>query len=241
MNRIFYIQIILTIAFVTVVANNGIAEENQREQLEKSLASLNDLISDKPTRYHHDRAELHFRLGNFKESIEDYDTAVKFGWPHDDNSCWERGLAQYYGGDFKGGKEQFTRYHRVGALDIENGIWRLLCVAEDEGIKTAQETVIGYPHRVRPPFPELLALYLGKGKPEEVIQEAKNGVTSEQELTVNLFNAHYYLGKYFEILDEKQLALTHFEKALTHRIPHFMYACAEVDATRLREVAVHKP
>ena len=31
------------------------------------------------------------------------------------------------------------------------------------------------------------------------------------------------------------LALEHLEEALNHKIPHFMYACAEIDAARLRK------
>ena len=240
MNKFLTTLITMPLTLITLFTNHGLAGEQHREQLEKSLAALNDIISEKPSRYHHDRAEVNFRLGNFKEAIMDYDTAIDFGWPHDENSCWERGLAQYYVGDFKGGKEQFTRYHRIGTLDIENGIWRLLCSAEEEGIETARETVIEYSQRVRPPFPALLALYLGKGTPDAVLQETQKAVVSEKDITVNLFNAHYYLGKYFEIMDENKLALKHLEIALTHQISHFMYACAEEDTKRLKKKVVHK-
>ena len=172
-------------------------------QLEDALKTLNDRIKDQPSRYHHDRAEVLFRLGRFEESIRDYDSAVHFGWPHNANSCWERGLAQYYAGDFQSAAEQFERYHRVGALDIENGLWRLMCTAEDQDIDTARAEMLDYSRKVRPPFPELLKLYLGNGSVEEVLRQAREEASTESDLTINLFNAHYYVGKYFQMIDEK--------------------------------------
>lgn len=210
------------------------------QELEESLERLNALIKDEPSRYHHDRAEVHFRLGHFRESIKDYDTAADFGWPHDEDSCWERGLAQYYAGDFSDGRDQFYRYHRVGPLDIENGLWRFLCIAEEEGIEKARNTVIEYSRRVRVPFPELLALYLGNGSAEAVLKAAQVPALSPEERTFNLFNASYYLAKYYEIVGEKDEALIHARQALKHKIPHFMYACAEIDAKRM-VAAVESP
>jgi len=203
------------------------------ERLERDLERLNATISDEPSRYHHERAEVFFRLSRFEESIRDYDAAVQFGWPHDDNSCWERGLAQYYAGKYREGAEQFARYHRVGALDIENGLWRLLCLAEGEGIPKARETMFDYPRKVREPFPALLNLYLDQGTAAAVIEEATTGDMSDQERLTRLFNAHYYLGKYYELVGQRELALENVREALKHRIPHFMYACAEIDAKRL--------
>lgn len=208
-------------------------KSDQHLQLERALESLNAVISDRPSRSHHDRAEVLFRLGRFEEAIKDYDTSIQFKWPHDDNSCWERGLAQYYVGDFQAGAEQFVRYHRVGALDIENGLWRLLCIAEDEGIEKARTMILHYPRKMRKPFPSLLAVYMNEGKAEAVFEEANRDVTSEEERTANLFNAHYYLAKYYDITDQHTLARTHIQKALEYRIPHFMYACAQIDAERL--------
>lgn len=211
------------------------SQASRRVRLEKELERLNGSIADTPSRLHHRRAEVQFRLGRFHEALRDYDKAIRFGWPHDGNSCWERGLALYYAGDFAGGGEQFALYHRVGSLDIENGIWRFLCTAEAEGIAKARETIFEYPRKVRKPFPALLALYLDRGSASAVLEEARRDVSSAEELLTNLFYAHYYLGKYFAIVDQETRALSHLQKALEHRIPHFMYACAEIDAKRLED------
>ena len=217
-------------------ADTGSEEDSQtppRRQLEQALERLNSVITETPSRFHHERAEVLFRLDRFKEAVRDYDTAASFGWPHNEDSCWERGLAQYYAGDFRGGREQFSGYHRVGSLDIENGIWRFLCIAEEEGITKARETMLEYPRKVRKPFPALLALYLDRGSANAVLEEARRDTSSAEELTDNLFYAHYYLGKYYEIVDQEDLALRHVRMALEHKTEHFMYVCAEADAKRL--------
>lgn len=206
---------------------------SRRMRLDQSLHRLNGVVSDTPSRLHHERAEILFRLGRFNDAVRDYDAAARFGRPHDEDSCWERGLAQYYAGDFRGGREQFSRYHRVGPSDIENGLWRFLCIAEEEGIAKAREGEFEYPRKARKPFPALLALYLDRGSANAVLEEAVRDTSSAEERTTNLFYAHYYLGKYYEIVDQKELALVHVRTALAHKISHFMYACAEADAKRL--------
>lgn len=217
------------------------SQASRRRQLEQALERLNGVLTDSPSQLHHKRAEILFRLGRFTEAVRDYDTAARFGRPHDEDSCWERGLAQYYAGDIRGGREQFSRYHRVGSLDIENGLWRFLCIAEEEGLAKARETTFEYPRKVRKPFPALLALYLDKGSVNAVLEEARRGTSSVEELTTNLFYAHYYLGKYYEIVDQKDRALTHVRKALKHKIPDFMYACAEADEKRLEGTGGESP
>jgi lipoprotein NlpI len=202
-------------------------------KLEAALAQLNRAITVDSAPAHHRRAEVLFRLGRFEESVRDYDTSAVSGRPHNDDSCWERGLAQYYAGDYDAGRDQFTRYHRVGSLDIENGLWRFLCIAEVEGVEKARETMYDYPRKLRMPFPALLALYMDEGKPADVLKAAQGEDLTAAERTERLFYAHYYLGKFYELVKNDEEALAHFQKALEHEIPHFMYYCAQADTGRL--------
>ena len=204
---------------------------------EGALADL-DLVLDLESNLislRHLRAEVYFRLQRFEASVEDYNVAAMLGEPHDESSCWERGLAFYYLGKFREGAEQFERYHDVGALDIENGIWRLLCMAEVSGLEAAREEMLEYRDRVRPPFPALLDLYLGKGSPEAVIAQATRDVLRGEERKHNLFYGHYYLGKYYEIIGAPKKALEAVQEALRYDVGHFMYACAEIDLERLKK------
>jgi lipoprotein NlpI len=203
--------------------------------LEAQLERLDAIVDKSPRSNRHRRGNVLFRLERFDEAIADFDVAAVTRRPHNENSCWERGLAQYYVGDYEGAKDQFARYHKVGARDIENGIWLFLSTAEAESIEVARETMIEYPRNARgAPFPALYALYSGEGDVESVLEEAQGEPRHVDLLRRKLFYAHYYIAKYFEALDDKKRAFTHIEKALANRIPHFMYTCAEIDAARLK-------
>lgn len=238
MNRfpiIYTLALVGAALCVSVYGQESEAKSPDTAALEASLARLNQVITDRPSPQHHLRAEVLFRLGRFKEAIADYDVAATLGSPHDTYSCWERGLAQYYAGDFAAGAAQFARYHEVGATDIENGLWRLMCIAEEEGIEVARESMFAYPSRRRPPFPALLDLYMGTGKVDTVFEAAQAEGLSPSEQTNRRFYAHYYVGKYYELIGERDKARTEIEKALKQPLRHFMYFCAEADAKRLTE------
>ena len=234
----FYLLALLAIPLsLSIHGQEGETTSSATAALETSLARLNEVIADRPSPQHHLRAEVLFRLGRFKEAIADYDVAATLGSPHDTYSCWERGLAQYYAGDFAEGAAQFARYHEVGATDIENGLWRLLCIAEEEGIEAARESMFAYPNRRRPPFPALLDLYLGTGKVDAVYEAAQIEGLSPGEQTNRQFYAHYYVGKYYELIGEREKARAEIEKALKQPLRHFMYFCAEADAKRLTKTS----
>jgi lipoprotein NlpI len=202
--------------------------EEARRDLDRALAADRSLAGAR-----HLRANVHFKLGLFAAAVRDYDAAAAGGGPHDDDSCWERGLAWYYLGEFDRGRRQFEGYHRADHLDIENGIWRYLCIAEKEGLEKAVETFLPYPERVRPPFPALHDLFSGKGSPEAVLRQAEEAARSDDDRRTNEFYGHYYIGKYHEVRRERERAISHLREALQRRIPHFMYDCARIDLGRL--------
>jgi lipoprotein NlpI len=206
-------------------------------KLETALADLDLVLAldESPSEVRHLRAGVLFKLERFTEALRDYDLAVAAGRPHDDDSCWERGLAWYYAGDFDAGRRQFEGYHRVGPDDIENGLWRFLCIGELRGEPEAVKTLLEYPQRRRKPFPALLDLYSGKGSREAVLAEAVEGVESEAGRNENLFYAHYYIGKLLELRRDRDGARMCFDAALERRVPHFMYDCCRIDRKRLEE------
>ena len=200
-----------------------------------ALDALDKAIALQPTdgALHHLRAIERFKLRRFRESVADFDRAVELGGrTHSADECWERGLARYYAGDFAGARRQFEGYHRVGPLDIENGLWVFLCaVAEAKGgpdaAAKARAVLPQYGQRVRPPFPALLDLYLGKGSVEAVLQDAAKATGDEgRERT---FYAHLYAGKYLQVSGDREAALDHFRKAVAAPVDHFMLWCAKVE------------
>lgn len=198
-----------------------------------SLNAFADLRPESPSPRHHQRAEILFRLGRFSESVADYGVAARGGEPHDEDSCWERGLALYYAGDYAGGAAQFGRYHSVGATDVENGLWHFLCLAEAEGVEKERGALLNYTRMREAPFPALWALYRGEGSVEAVLASAESGSNGEDERGRRLFYAYYYVGKYYEAMKDFPKAREHVSKALAQSLPYFMDACAREDLRRL--------
>ena len=225
---------ILVLAFITCGTPVVFAEPANPKPapaLEKALVAFADLHPESPSPRHHQRAEILFRLGRFAEAVTDYSVAARGGAPHDEDSCWERGLAQYYAGDYRAGAAQFARYHAVGATDIENGLWHFLCLAEAEGVEKARGALLDYTRMRETPFPALWALYRGEGSAEAVMAAAESG--GDEEDGRGLFCAHYYLGKYYEAMKDFTRAREHVAKALEQSLPYFMDVCAREDLRRL--------
>jgi len=186
---------------------------------------------------HHERAVLLFRSGKFAESAAEFDRAVELGGrTHSSDACWERGLARYYAGDFDGGRRQFEGYHKVGPLDIENGLWIYICEAakrpEGGSLDKARAAIPAYTDRKRPPFPALLDLYLGKGTVEAVFAQAEASGGTRDDRSEAMFYAHLYTGKYLQTMGKTAEALEHMKKALELPLDHFMYWCAQAEVKR---------
>jgi dipeptidyl aminopeptidase/acylaminoacyl peptidase len=183
----------------------------------------------------HRRAIELFQLKEFRRAVADFDRAIERGGrTHSLDSCWERGLALYYAGDPAGARKQFEGYHRADNLDIENGLWRFICMAAEDGAAKARENLLPYAERRRRPFPALLDLYSGKGSIDAVLAEASDGGAVGAGLNEALFYAHLYIAKYLETAGDRNAARAHIEKALAHPVDHLMYACARIERDRLR-------
>lgn len=194
-----------------------------------ALAPFANLSPESPSPRHHQRAEILFRLGKYPESVADYETATRAGEPHDEDSCWELGLAHYYAGDFAKGAAQFARYHEVGPSDVENGLWHFLCLAKAEGVEKARAAMVKYTRMREAPFPALWALYRGEGNVEAVHESIANAPPRE----TSRFYAHYYVGKFHEANGDTEKALEEIRRALQEPLPYFMDACAREDLKRL--------
>ena len=69
------------------------------------------------------RGGEHFIAGRVKESVADFDMAVKLD-PNREPWHWRRGISYYYVGEFEKGRKQFEGYQTVDSSDVENATWR---------------------------------------------------------------------------------------------------------------------
>lgn len=167
-----------------------------------------------------------FMEGKAQESVAAFDKVVELA-PEAKPQLWQRGLALYYAGKFKEGREQFEVHQTVNPNDVENAAWHFLCVARQESVEAARKALIPIEGDSRVPMKQVHDLFAGKGSVEEVMKAAMEG--DESERRNQLCYAHLYLGLYFEALGDDKKAKDHMLKAARDfSMDHYMGRAAQV-------------
>jgi len=179
------------------------------------------------------RGREDFRAGKIAESVADFDKFLQLE-PRAANQQWERGISLYYAGEFEKGAKQFEDYQKYHDQDVENSVWRYLCVARASGVEKARSTLLPINHDSRVPMMEIYKLYQGKLKPEDVLAAARKDPPNRELLNQRLFYAHLYIGLWHEAAGEDEKAKEHILEAEKHKIGHYMWDVAHVHAERLR-------
>jgi lipoprotein NlpI len=208
------------------------------ESLEKYDAAAADctriLALEEKAGIYQQRGVLHFKAGKIKESIADYDKYIELK-PQAKISHWQRGIAYYYAGQFDDGKKQFEGYQDFDSNDVENAVWRFMCMVRSVGIEKARKDMLKIGNDRRVPMRQVYDLYKGDLKPEDVFTAVKAGEPNAEQLNSRLFYAHLYVGIYHDLLGDKKKALAHLNEATEHRIGHYMWDVARVHRDLLRK------
>ncbi|QDU97435.1 tetratricopeptide repeat protein [Lignipirellula cremea] len=197
---------------------SGVAEAregNSKAAVEKLTAALKKDPQLSLAWYY--RGRENFRLGQMDASVADFDKYVALE-PEVESRQWERGISMYYAGQFDRGAKQFELYQTYHANDVENSVWRYLCMARAKDPKKAQESVLPIRNDPRPAMMEVWSLYAGKGTPEQVLKAAA-AVEDEGGRYAAEFYAHLYLGLYHEANGRLDLARRHIQIAADHNDP----------------------
>jgi lipoprotein NlpI len=213
----------------------GLLHEAMRNH-SQALADFNRVLQLKPEHadaYDH-RGSEQFKLGRIAESIADFDKAIELD-PARERGHWKRGISYYYAGRFDEGRKQFEQYQTFDDNDVENAVWRYLCMARSVGASEAQKDILKIKDDRRVPMMQVHALYAGRLKPEEVLAAARAGEPSPEELNARLFYAELYLGLYYEAAAQPDQAAEHLAAAVKHRIGHYMWDVARVHSERLKD------
>jgi lipoprotein NlpI len=205
-------------------------------KLESALADLDKQIAADPKRadLYDRRGSVQFQLGHIDESITDFDRQIEI---RSDQRAqhWKRGISYYYAGKFKDGREQFEGYQTVDASDVENAVWRYLCMARESGVKKARAEILPIRGDRRIPMSEIYGLFAGKATPDDVLRAARAGDPPAAQLNDRLFYAELYVGLYFESEGNARRAAEHISIAADkHKIGHYMWDVARVHADRLK-------
>ena len=211
-----------------------------REATEKYTDAVADYskaldLDPKEAKVYHLRGCAEFKRGNIKASIADFDKYIELA-PSAKVSHWQRGISYYYAGRWDDGIAQFEGYQTYDSNDVENAVWRFMCMARRDGIAKARKDILKIGDDKRVPMRQVYDLYAGKLTPEEVIAAAQAGDPAKERLNSQLFYAHLYVGIYYELEGSKKAALAHLQKAAEeHRIGHYMWDVARVHRDLLRK------
>ncbi|MBD2445981.1 hypothetical protein H6G76_02185 [Nostoc sp. FACHB-152] len=192
--------------------------------LENQLQQWNDIIRSQPNnpKAYVRRGMVKFQLAKIDESIQDFDTAEKL-----DNRLtpylWQRGLSYYYAARFAEGTQQFEIDLTVNAQDVEETVWRYLCIARLSGVEQARNSLLTVKNDPRRIMRSVYDLYAVNCTPDDVLNVGKSeGVKGN-------FYSHLYLGLYYEAENNLDLAQEYIVKAAdNYKIDDYMWYLAQV-------------
>lgn len=172
--------------------------------LAAELPQQNRLIQAEPTnpKLYVRRGMTHFKLGNIAESIADFDQAEQFD-PQLRPYLWQRGLSYYYAEQFAAGAEQFQIDLTVNARDVEETVWRYLCMAQLENADAARKALLPVRNDPRAVMRLIYELFAGSTTPEQVLE------TGAQQGKQGKFYSLLYVGLYYEAARDVELAKLH--------------------------------
>lgn len=194
---------------------------NSNNMLEQKLRRWHDVIANHPhePQAYVQRGMVHFQLGNINASIADFDIAEKLE-PRLKPYLWQRGLAYYYAGRFVEGAKQFETDLTVNFQDVEETVWRYLCIAEADGVTAARECLLEVKNDPRLVMQRVYDLYAGRCSPDVLIQLGKNADKRTK------FYSYLYVGLYFEAEKQLELAQEYINQAVSTKIDDYMWYLA---------------
>jgi lipoprotein NlpI len=173
------------------------------------------------------RGVAHFKAGQIDASIRDFDKFIELR-PTQKVSHWQRGISYYYAGRYDEGRQQFEGYQDFDSNDVENAVWRFMCMAKKDGMEKARKSILKIGDDRRVPMRQVYDLFKGDLKPDDVLAAARAGNPPKEQLNQRLFYAYLYVGIYYDLAGDRKKALADMEQAVAHRIGHYMWDVARI-------------
>jgi len=135
-----------------------------------------------------EKAAEDFRAGRIAAAVKGFDRAALLA-PAEAPFMWQRGIAQYYAGQFRECAQMFALHRTVNPDDVENAAWHFLCVAKAASVEAARKQLLPVGPDTRVPMREIYQLYQGRLTVPQVLEAAGTNVRAQ-------FYAHLYAGLY---------------------------------------------
>lgn len=216
---------------------HGAAEKDLHAEVVQLAGALLEQ-DDAPAETYYLRGRARFCLGDAAGAVEDFDRFVALR-PQLAPQQWERGIACYYAGQFEEGAKQFALYQTYHDNDVENSVWRFLCLVPQVGAEEARRTMLPIRNDPRIPMMKIYDVYRGRATPLEVSLAAYADQPPEAARDARTFYARLYMGLWYLVVeqDEASARLLLSQAAEQHRetrgINRFMWSVAKVHADRL--------
>lgn len=194
--------------------NRQLRQALDKDDHKQSVALLDRMIELKPglPNLYYVRATENYKAENFRQSVSDFDQLIKLQ-PSRSDSLWERGISCYYAGDYADGAKQFLDYQNYHDQDVENSVFRYLCLAKSEGLAKARETLIPIERDPRPGLQEVLELYRGKVTPEKLLEQMEATELTGEAAAGYRFYTLLYLGLFYVAEGKDDLAAKYLKMA----------------------------
>jgi len=192
--------------------------------LENQLQDCHNTIINQPnnSNAYVRRGMVYFKLRRITESIQDFDQAEKLDFqitPY----LWQRGLSYYYAERFAEGAKQFETDLTVNAQDVEETVWRYLCIARLSGVTEARNCLLSVKNDPRKIMKSVYDLFAGNCTTDDVLNVGKLAGLKGK------FYSHLYLGLYYEAENNLELAQEYIVKAADeYKIDDYMWYLAVV-------------
>ena len=186
--------------------------------LKNQLQHWNETICNQPKNpnAYIRRGMVNFQLAKIDESLQDFDMAEQLDVrikPY----LWQRGLSYYYAQRFAEGAKQFEIDLTVNAQDVEETVWRYLCIARSLGVEEARNSLLTVKNDPRRIMQYIYDLYAENCTPDDVL------IVGQSEGIKGNFYSHFYLGLYYEAQNNLDLAQEYIVKAAdNYKIDDYM-------------------
>lgn len=177
--------------------------------LENELNRWNQIIRANPndSQAYVRRGMVNFKLAKIDKSIADFDRAEALE-PRLLPYLWQRGLSYYYAERFEEGAKQFEVDLTVNAQDVEETVWRYLCIAQFKGVTEARNSLLVVKNDPRLVMRSVYELYAGNCSPNDVVE------AGQKEGKRGNFYSHLYLGLYYEVESNQDESCQYILKAV---------------------------
>lgn len=152
------------------------------------------------------RGMAQFKLGRIDDSIADFDTAEQLN-PGLTPRLWQRGLSYYYANRFAEGAQQFETDLAVNGSDVEETVWRFLCIAQLSDLAEAQTSLLPVGKDSRPILRSIHSLFAGQTSPEAVLEAGRAS-------SHDRFYSHLYVGLHAEAANQPDPAQHYITQAV---------------------------